>query len=111
MTSRNANPAAEEQIIGRVTRYHGDEHPCLRGYDVRIVAILHLGNTAPDADGEIRGYERLESDDEIARYGGVTANDRVEVAPFIAREGRFSWVTSDPRAIDLACLAHLTEHR
>jgi hypothetical protein len=35
----------------------------------------------------------------------VTADDRIEVRPWIEREGRFSFVSSDPRAIDLACLA------
>ena len=96
------------KIIGTVTRYSGSEHGYLRGYDVRIVAVLHKGNTEPDADGEIPGYEHLDNDTDIARFGGVTANDRIEVAPFIEKEGRFSWVTSDPRAEDLACFAKLT---
>jgi hypothetical protein len=38
----------------------------------------------------------------------VTADDRVEVQPWLAAEGRFSFVSSDPRAIDLACFASLT---
>lgn len=96
-----------KETIGTVTRYHGTEHGYLRGYDVRIVAVLHKGNTAPDADGEIPGYEHLDNDTDIARFGGVTANDRIEVAPFIEKEGRFSWVTSDPKAEDLACFAGL----
>ena len=37
----------------------------------------------------------------------VTADDRVEVQPWLAAEGRFSFVSSDPRAIDLACFASL----
>ena len=28
------------RVIGRRTTYHGDEHPYLRGYKVRIVAVL-----------------------------------------------------------------------
>jgi len=37
----------------------------------------------------------------------VTADDRVEVQPWLEAEGRFSFVASDPRAIDLACFASL----
>lgn len=32
---------------------------------------------------------------------------RYEVQPWLAAEGRFSFVSSDPRAIDLACFASL----
>ena len=96
-------------IIGTITTYDGQEHAYLRGYPVRIVAILRNGDAEPDADGEIPGYEHLDNDTDIARYGGVTANDRVEVAPWIEKEGRFSWVTSDPRAVDLATFARLRE--
>jgi hypothetical protein len=38
----------------------------------------------------------------------VTADDRVEVQPWIEKEGRFSFASSDPRAIDVACFADLT---
>lgn len=106
MTTRNTTPEAN-QTIGTVTRYLGSEHPYLCDQEVRIVAVLHKGNTQPDTDGEIHGYERLESDAEVAQYGGITAADRVEVAPWIAKEGRFSWVTSDPRAQDLEAFAGL----
>ena len=97
-----------KKIIGTVTRYTGDEHPYLRSYDVRIVAVLHNGNAEPDEDGEIPGYEHLDNDTDIARFGGVTANDRIEVVPYINKEKRYSWVSSDPRAEDLACFAGLT---
>ena len=102
---------SNDTIIGTTTTYDGTEHPYLRGYPVRIVAILHNGDAEPDADGEIPGYEHLDNDTDIARYGGVTANDRVEVAPWLEKEQRFSWVTSDPRAIDLAVFARLREGR
>ena len=32
---------------------------------------------------------------------------RFEVQPWIEKEGRFSFASSDPRAIDLACFADL----
>jgi len=39
----------------------------------------------------------------------VKANDRVEVQPFLEKEGRFSFVSSDPKATSLACFAHLAD--
>ncbi len=94
-------------IIGTITTYDGQEHPYLRGFQVRVIAILHNGEADPDEDGEIPGYAHLDNDTDITRYGGITASDRVEVAPWFEKEGRFSWVTSDPRAIDLACFSRL----
>lgn len=81
--------------IGAITTYIGSEHRCLRGYRVRIVAVLK-------ADGNI-----IKDEDNLARAGGVTAEDRVEVQPWLEAEGRFSFVTSDPRAVDLACFERL----
>ncbi len=81
--------------IGAITTYIGSEHRYLRGYRVRIVAVLK-------ADGNI-----IKDEDDLARAGGVTAEDRVEVQPWLEAEGRFSFVSSDPRAIDLACFASL----
>jgi len=40
----------------------------------------------------------------------VTADDRIEVQPWLEREQRWSFVTSDPRAIDLACFRHLSKN-
>lgn len=81
--------------IGAITTYIGSEHRCLRGYRVRIVAVLK-------ADGNI-----IKDEDNLARAGGVTAEDRVEVQPWLEAEGRFSFVTSGPRAVDLACFERL----
>ena len=86
------------------TTYDGTEHR-LRGHKVRIVAAEERAARAdydPDQDGQ---YIRDEED--LERAGGVTADDRVEVQPWLAAEGRFSFVSSDPRAIDLACFASL----
>ncbi|MEZ4402848.1 MAG: hypothetical protein R3B06_22700 [Kofleriaceae bacterium] len=59
-----------------------------------------------DRDEDVDGDE-----DEEPRLERGTAKsdvfDRVEVQPWLAAEGRFSFVTSDPRAIDLACSASL----
>src|SRR5690554_6370915 len=81
--------------IGAITTYIGSEHRYLRGYRVRIVAVLK-------ADGNI-----IKDEDDLARAGGVTAEDRVEVQPWLEAEGRFSFVTSDSRAVDLACFERL----
>ena len=95
-----------KKIIGKITTYRGDEHRYLKGYKVRIVAVLkNAAKPAIDVDGP--DYVCLSDDDDIARAGGVTADDRIEVAPWIEKEGRFSFVTSDPRAADLACFKRL----
>ena len=93
------------QTIDTTTTYHGTEHRYLAGHKVRIIAVIKGAARTdydPDADGAY-----LTDDDDIARAGGVTADDRVEVQPWIEKEGRFSFVSSDPCAIDLACFAHL----
>ena len=80
------------KTLGTTTTYDGTEHAYLRGHKVRIVAVLK---------------NALRADEDLERAGGVTADDRVEVQPWLAAEGRFSFVSSDPRAIDLACFASL----
>ena len=88
------------RVIGRRTTYYGGEHPYLRGYDVVIVAVLK---------GALRveEYGHLTSEEEVRGAGGVDTDDRIEVAPFLPKEGRLSFVTSDPRAIDLESFRHL----
>ena len=93
---------AIDKVIGTATTYYGDEHRYLAGYKVRIIAVLK--NAArPDIDVDGPDYHHLTDDDDIARAGGVSADDRVEVQPWLESAGRFSFVSSDPRAIDLAC--------
>ena len=78
----------------------------MKGYTVRIVAVMKgaaAPNRVPDGDD---CYLRDEED--IARAGGVTADDRVEVQPWLDGEQRWSFVTSDPRAVDLAIFRELT---
>ena len=91
------------KILGSTTTYHGSEHPYLRGYKVRIAAVMKRAAT-PDQDDSY-----LRDEDGIVRAGGVTADDRVEVQPWLEGEQRWSFVTSDPRAIDLACFRGLTK--
>ena len=97
------------KTIGTITTYDGDEHPYLRGHRLRVVAVLPHAAAAdfdPDREGRV-----LRDGDEVERVGGITADDRVEVQPWIEREQRWSFVTSDPRAIDLVCFSHLTKTR
>lgn len=97
------------KTIGTITTDDGDGHPYLRGHKVRIVAVLPRAAALdfdPDRDGAA-----LRDDDEVECAGGVTADDRVEVQPWLEREQRWSFVTSDPSAIDLACFRHLTKTR
>jgi len=95
--------ADSSRVIGLRTSYVGTEHPYLRGEMVVIVAVLK------DAL-RVEEYKSLATDDEIRAAGGVTCHDRIEVAPFIREEGRLSFATSDPRAIDLACFSRLSRH-
>ena len=97
-----------KKVIGTITTYHGQEHRYLAGHKVRIVAVLK--NAAkPDIDVDGPDYAHLDDDQDIARAGGVTAHDRIEVQPWIEKEERFSFVSSDPRAIDLDCFKHLAK--
>jgi hypothetical protein len=96
------------KILGSTTTYQGTEHPYLNGYRVRIVAVLK--NAArPDIDVDGPDYANISDEDDLARAGGVTAADRLEVQPWMEKEGRFSFVTSDPRAIDLTCFKKLAK--
>jgi len=88
--------------MGITTTYLGTEHSYLKSHEVRVIGVLKGAAYDLDADGDY-----LTDDRDIARAGGVTANDRVEVQPWIEQEGRFSFASSDPRAVDLACFAHL----
>lgn len=90
-----------QKVIGKVTTYHGDEHPYLRGYQVKVLAIFK-GAARPDHDPD-DGYAVATSDDELARLGGLAMGDRAEVVPWLETEGRFSFVSSDPRVEDLDC--------
>jgi hypothetical protein len=107
-TNAFATPeAAMAKILGSTTTYHGTEHPYLCGLKVRIVGVMKRA-AAPDYDPE-RDGSYLRDEEEIARAGGVAADDRVEVQPWLTEEQRWSFVTSDPRAIDLACFRGLTK--
>lgn len=98
-----------KKIIGTVTTYHGDEHRYLRGHHIKVLAVFK-GAAAPDHDPDY-GFAVATTDDEVARLGGVGVHDRVEVVPWIESEGRFSFASSDPRVVDLACFAELDGER
>lgn len=67
-----------------------------------------LKNAArPDIDVDSKNYAHIDDEDDLAIGGGVTADDRVEVQPWLEKEGRFSFITSDPKALDLAIFKHL----
>ncbi|MDD5309058.1 MAG: hypothetical protein PHU25_17230 [Deltaproteobacteria bacterium] len=98
-----------DQIIGSITVYIGDEYPGLHGCRVRIRAILR-GSLRPDVN--VDADDHFVSDDAtLAQLGGVTADDRVDVQPWIEEAGRFSFVSQDPRAIDLAIFKELARAR
>jgi hypothetical protein len=94
-----------KKAIGTITTYTGDEHRYLRGHQIKIIAVFK-GAARPDHDPD-DGYPVITDNEDLARAGGLTADDRVEVQPWLEAEGRFSFVSSDPRAIDLACFTDL----
>jgi hypothetical protein len=81
------------RVIGRRTTCDSDEHPYLHGYEVVVVAVLKNALRAEE-------YEHLATEEAVRAAGGVGPDDRVEVAAILPKEG-LSFVTSDPRAIDL----------
>ena len=87
------------------TTYEGHRQAYLRGHQLKIIAILK-GRADPDADiDDDDAY--VVDDDHLARVGGVTADDRVEVVPWIEEENRWSFASSDPKAQELACFDDL----
>jgi len=93
------------RVIGLRTTCDSDEHPYLRGYDVVIVAVLKNALRVENPD-------YLTTEDAVRAAGGVGPDDRIEVAPILPKEG-LSFVTSDPRAIDLDAfetLCHAARH-
>lgn len=95
-----------QDIIGRTTRYYG-ERKYLRKSVVRIVGIMR-NCLRPDYDPDDDSmYEYIDSDEILNERGPVTKWDRVEVRQWIESEGRFSFVTADPRAVDLGCFQNL----
>ena len=94
-----------KKVIGTTTTYEGRSQPHLRGHQLKIIAILK-GRAHADADVDDENAY-ITDDDHLARVGGVTADDRVEVVPYIPERGRWSFASSDPKAVDLACFKHL----
>ena len=92
-----------KKTIGNTTTYQGSEFGFMKNQKVRIVAILR-SEVDPDSEDAF-----VKDDQHLTRLGGVKAGDRIEVQPWIEKEGRFSWVTSDPKAVDLACFKHLAK--
>ena len=93
------------RIIGLRTTCDSDEHPYLRGYEVVVIAVLKNAL-------RVEEYDCLTTEDAVRAAGGVGRDDRIEVAPILPKEG-LSFVTSDPRAIDLKAfegLRHVARH-
>ena len=90
-----------KKVIGTITSYQGSEFGFLKGHQVKIIAIMK------DCDDEESDGAYITDDEDLQRAGGVEANDRVEVTPWIESKGRFSFASSDPLATDLACFANL----
>lgn len=84
------------KLIGRVATYVGDAHPYLRGYAVKVVAVITRPEGDPD-NGAVCG-----SDDDLAAAGGLDPErDIIEVVPWLPKQGRWSFVSSDVQLDDL----------
>ena len=94
-----------KKVIGSITVYDGWEQPYLRGHQLKIIAVLK-GRAHADADCDHDGAY-ITTDEDLAGVGGVTADDRVEVVPYIPEHGRWSFASSDPKALELAAFKHL----
>ena len=60
-------------------------------------------------DGPDHAY--ITDEDELTKAGGVTADDRVEVLPYLKKQKRFSFVRSDPKATELDCFKKAAKAR
>ena len=94
------------KIIGTTTTYLGDEIPGFKGQRVRIFGVMR-GALRPDVNVDADDYF-VTDDDVLARLGGVTKQDRLDVA-HVHADGSASFVHCDPRAIDLECFASLRD--
>ena len=88
------------KTIGTITTYIGTEIPGYTGTRVRIFAVLRNA-LRPDVDVDTDGY-LVNDDAELERLGGVTKNDRLDVA-HVREDGSTSFVHRNPRAVDLEC--------
>ena len=98
----------KKKIIGSTTTCTcSTEHRYLNGLTVRIIAVIKNAARADYDPDEDDTY--ITDDEDLARAGGVTADDRVEVQPWIEKQGRYSFASSDPTATSLASFAHLAD--
>ncbi len=93
-------------VIGATTTYVGSEIPGLKGQRVRIFGVMR-GALRPDVNVDADDYF-LTDDEVLARLGGVTRLDRLDVAHLRA-DGSASFVHCDPRATDLECFVDLKD--
>jgi hypothetical protein len=91
------------RVIGRRTTCDSDEHPYLRGHEVVVVAVLKNAL-------RVEEHEYLTTEEAVRTAGGVGPDDRVEIAPILPKKG-LSFVTSDPRAVDLEAFRFLAHDR
>ena len=77
-------------LIGKVANYRGDRHPWMRDYDVRVIAVIKRPGGDPDAGCVCR------SNRELDEAGGLDPeHDIIEVVPWLERDARWGWVSSD----------------
>jgi hypothetical protein len=88
------------KVLGLRTTYTGSEHPYLNGIEVVVVAVLKDALVTHDG-------LYLTTDEAVSAAGGVGPDDRVEVQPILP-DGQQSFVSSDPKAVELDCFRSLS---
>jgi hypothetical protein len=81
-------------LLGQTAIYRGTAHPWLTGLRIEILGIFKVRPGQPDP-------ELFQDEVELATLGGHAPTDTALVAPWIEKEGRFSWVTSDAKVGEL----------
>jgi Protein of unknown function DUF262 len=104
--ARRREEGGAMKIIGATTTYVGSEIPGFNGQRVRIFGVMR-GALRRDVNVDADDYF-LTDDEVLARLGGVTKLDRLDVA-YVRADGSASFVHCDPRAIDLECFADLKD--
>jgi len=74
-----------KKVIGTITKMikNPKEHKYLKGYDLKVIAVL-------------RDEDVFHDDSDWGFKGILKKGDRLEVVPFLEKEGRYSFVSSDP---------------
>jgi hypothetical protein len=90
----------EDKMIGTEMTYTGKTHSFLTGQRVRVLAVIK-GAARSDYNADQPGRYIIDAD-ELAAVGGVTADDLLDVQPWIAKRNAWSFASSDAKLSEVA---------